>query len=177
LIGQLIENRAVSLLQTLKLPPVPTPGSSPATAKTAVAAQTAGTAPKSDKLLQAAEAWRQTRGQANERITALKAAVKGHCADAPSPLLQEIEKGLAKLDEVLDTVDDRLADSLATAGKATDESILNAELRNAKALLAEYIKYVTGVPLVAHIDQNPFGVKTGLQALLSAGLSKAAKVV
>ena len=34
-----------------------------------------------------------------------------------------------------------------------------------------------GEPLVAHIDQNPFGVKTGLQALLVAGLSKAAQAI
>ena len=167
----------MSLLQALKLPPVPTPRSPAATAKTAPAGKTAGTAAKNAKLLQAAEAWRQTHGQANERITALKAAVKSHCADAPPALLQEIEKGLAKLDEVLDTVDHRLADSLATAGKAADESILKAELQNAKTILTEYIKYVTGGTLVAHIDQNPFGVKTGLQALLSGGLTQAAKVV
>ena len=78
---------------------------------------------------------------------------------------------------MLDTVDHRLADSLATAGKAADDSVLRAELRNAKTILTEYINYVTRGPLVAHIDQNPFGVKTGLQALLAAGLTNAAKVV
>jgi len=166
----------MSLLQALKLPPVPTPGSAAVAAK-AVAGTPAGAAPKTEKLLQAAEAWRQTHGQANERITALKAAVKSHCADAPPALLQEIEKGLAKLDEVLDTVDHRLADSLATAGKAADDSVLRAELRNAKTILTEYINYVTRGPLVAHIDQNPFGVKTGLQPLLAAGLTRAAKVI
>jgi len=167
----------MSLLQVLKLPLSPTPGTQPATAKAAASGKTAGAAPKNEKLLQAAEAWRQTHGQANERIGALKAAVKSHCADAPPALLQEIEKGLVKLDEVLDAVDHRLADSLATAGKAADDSARQAELRNAKAILTEYISYVTGGSLVAHIDQNPFGVKTGLQALLAAGLTKAAKVV
>jgi len=167
----------MSLLQVLKLPLPPTPGTQPATAKAAASGKTAGAAPKNEKLLQAAEAWRQTHGQANERIGALKAAVKAHCADAPPALLQEIEKGLVRLDEVLDAVDHRLADSLATAGKAADDSARQAELRNAKAILTEYISYVTGGSLVAHIDQNPFGVKTGLQALLAAGLTKAAKVV
>ena len=167
----------MSLLQALKLPPVPTPGSSAGAAKPAVAGKTAGAAPKTEKLIQAAESWRQTHGQASERITALKAAVKSHCADAPPALLQEIEKGLVKLDEVLNTVDHRLADSLATAGKAADEGNRKAELRNAKAILTEYINYVTRGPLVAHIDQNPFGVKTGLEALLAAGLTKAAKVI
>ena len=167
----------MSLLQVLKLPLPPTPGTQPATAKAAASGKTAGAAPKNEKLLQAAEAWRQTHGQANERIGALKAAVKAHCADAPPALLQEIEKGLVRLDDVLDAVDHRLADSLATAGKAADDSARQAELRNAKAILTEYISYVTGGSLVAHIDQNPFGVKTGLQALLAAGLTKAAKVV
>jgi hypothetical protein len=167
----------MGLLQALKLPPQPTPGSPPAAPKTAASGKAAGPAAKNDKLLQAAEAWRQTHGQANERIAALKAAVKSHCADAPQALLQEIEKGLVKLDEVLDTVDHRLAESLATAGKAADDGTRKAELQNAKAILTEYLNYVKGGPLVAHIDQNPFGVKTGLQPLLAAGLSKAAKVI
>ena len=167
----------MSLLQALKLPPVPTPGSAAGAAKPAVAGKTAGAAPKTEKLIQAAEAWRQTHGQASERITALKTAVKSHCADAPPALLQEIKKGLVKLDEVLNTVDHRLADSLATAGKAADAGTRKAELRNAKAILTEYINYVTRGPLVAHIDQNPFGVKTGLQPLLAAGLTRAAKVI
>jgi len=167
----------MSLLQALKLPPVPSPVSSPAAAKPAVAGKTAGSPAKNEKLIQAAESWRQTHGQANERITALKAAVKSHCVDAPPILLQEIEKGLVKLDEVLNTVDHRLADSLATAGRAADAGNRKAELRNAKAILTEYITYVTRGPLVAHIDQNPFGVKTGLQPLLAAGLTKAAKVI
>jgi hypothetical protein len=167
----------MSLLQALKLPPVPSPVSSPAAAKPAVAGKTAGSPAKNEKLLQAAESWRQTHGQANERITALKAAVKSHCVDAPPILLQEIEKGLVKLDEVLDTVDHRLADSLATAGKAADDSTQKAELRNTKAILTEYTNYVMRGPLVAHIDQNPFGVKTGLQPLLAAGFTTAAKVI
>jgi hypothetical protein len=162
----------MSLLQALKLPPAPAAGS-----QTAATAKTAAPAPKNDKLLQAAEAWRQTHGQANERIAALKAAVKSHCADAPGALQQEVEKGLVKLDEVLDTIDHRLADSLATAGKAADDGSRKAELQKAKAILTEYVKHVTGGPLVAHIDRNPFGVKTGLQALLAAGLTNAGKVI
>lgn len=150
----------MSLLQALKLSP---PSVAPA--------------PKTDKLFQASEAWRQTHRQANERITSLKAAVKSHCADAHPALLQEIEKGLVKLDEVLNTVDHRLADSMANAGKAVDDSAQKAELKNAKSILTEYISYVKSEPLVAHADQNPFNVKTDLKALLVAGLSKAAKAI
>ena len=81
------------------------------------------------------------------------------------------------MDEVMGTVDHRLAESLASAAQAGDDGTQKAELQTAKAVLTEYINYVKGAPLVAHIDQNPFGVKTGLQALLAAGLTKAAKII
>jgi len=154
----------MSLLQALKLTPPPGLGKPPAPAK-------------NQALVQASEAWRRTHGQANERIAALKAAVKSHCADAHPELRQEIEKGLVKLDEVLDTVDHRLADSLATAAHAGDEKARKAELKSAKAILTEYINYVKGEQLVAHVDQNPFDVKTDLRGLLVAGLTTAAKAI
>ena len=99
-----------------------------------------------------------------ERITALKAAVKSHCADAPTALVQEIEKGLVKLDEVMG---DRRSPSGGLAGEGRrrgDDGARKAELATAKSIFTEYINYVTGAPLVAHIDQNPFGVKTDLRA-------------
>ncbi len=154
----------MSLLQALKLSP-PSGLASPA-AKA-----------RNDKLGQASAAWLQTHGQASERIGALKAAVKSHCADAHPKLRQEIEKGLARLDEVLNTVDHRLAKSLANAGKAANETARQAELKSAKAILTEYITYVKSAPLVAHVDENPFGVKTDLKALLVTGLTDAAKVI
>src|SRR5664279_3461459 len=148
----------MSLLQALQLSPPASLATPPAPAK-------------NEKLVQASEAWRRTHGQANERIAALKAAVKSHCADAHPALLQEIEKGLVKLDEVLNTVDHRLADSMANAGKAVDDIAQKAELKSAKAILTEYISYVKSEPLVAHMDQNPFNVKTDLKTLLVAGLT------
>ena len=154
----------MSLLQALQLSPPASLASPPAPAK-------------NEKLVQASEAWRRTHGQANERIGALKAAVQSHCADAHPELRQEIEKGLVKLDEVLNTADHRLADSMANAGKAADDSAQKAELKSAKAILTEYINYVKSEPLVAHMDQNPFGVKTDLKALLVAGLTNAAKAI
>jgi len=154
----------MSLLQALQLSPPASLATPPAPAK-------------NEKLVQASEAWRRTHGQANERIAALKAAVKSHCADAHPALLQEIEKGLVKLDEVLNTVDHRLADSMANAGKAVDDIAQKAELKSAKAILTEYISYVKSEPLVAHMDQNPFNVKTDLKTLLVAGLTNAAKAI
>ena len=168
----------MSLLQALKLPPPPSPaGSRQATSRKAAGGKTAAPGPRAERLSQAAEAWRQTHRQANERIAALKRSVKAHCADAHPALLQEIDKGLVKLDAVLSTVNHRLADSLASAGKAADASARKAELKSAKSVLTEYVNYVKAEPLVAHMDQNPFGVKTDLMALLVGGLADAAKAI
>ena len=167
----------MGLLQALNLPPPASRGPQPAAAKNVAEGETAARAPNTDKLSQAANAWRQTHRQANERITALQQTVKAHCADGHPALVQEIEKGLAKLNQVLNTVDHRLAESLAAAGKAADESARKAELKNAKAILTEYINYVKSEPLVAHMDQNPFDVKTDLKALLAGGLADAAKAI
>ena len=167
----------MSLLQALKLTPPPNLGSPTATVGKAAQSKKASTAPKTGKLSQAADAWRQTQRQVDERIAALKAAVKSHCADAPQALMQAIEKGLVRLDEVGTTVDHRLADSLAKAGDAKDDGARTAELATAKSIVTEYISYVTSGTLVAHIDRNPFGVKTDLKGLLGGGLTKAAEAI
>jgi len=153
----------MSLLQLLKLPTLPR---SPPVAPS-----------KPERLEQAAASWCQTHRQADERIEALKSAIKAHYAGAHPELLQEIENGAAKLDGVLDNVDRRLADMMANAGKAGDDGARRAELKNARALLTEYIVYVKSEPLIAHMDANPFGVKMGLRALLAAGLTDAAKAI
>ena len=156
----------MSLLQVLKL-------SLPkgAEGKTAVPAQ------KAQKLSQAADAWRQTHAQADARIGTLKQTIQAHCAGAHPALLDEIDKGLGKLDGVLDAVDHRLADAMANAGTAADDDTHKAGLKSAKALLADYINYVKSEPLIAHMDQNPFGVKTDLKGLLVGGLTQAAKAI
>src|SRR6187431_1012131 len=127
----------MSLLQALQLPIPASPAARTAPAASATAAKAKpASAAKAGKLADAAAAWRDTHRQADERIKALQAAVKAHCADAPAALLQEIEKGLARLDAVLDTLDHRLADSLAKAGGVKDEAAREAELATAKALCA-----------------------------------------
>jgi hypothetical protein len=82
-----------------------------------------------------------------------------------------------KLDEILDNVDHRLADSLAHASNAADDRARDAELANAKSILTEYIGYLKGEPLVAHMDQNPWKVKIDLKPLLIGGLTTAAKAI
>jgi hypothetical protein len=168
----------MSLLEKLGLPPLPARAHQPAAAvKKADDGRSTGAALKPERLSQAAAGWRQTHRQADERIEALKAAIKAHYAETHPSLLMEIEKGVAKLDGVLDNVDHRLADVMVNAGKASDDGARLAQLKSGKALLTQYIIYVKSEPLIAHMDRNPFGVKTDLRALLATGLTDAAKAM
>jgi hypothetical protein len=81
-----------------------------------------------------------------------------------------------QLDEILDNVDHRLADSLAHAGNAADDRARDAELANAKSILTEYIGYPKGEPLVAHMDQAVEG-EDRPELLLISGLTTAAKAI
>lgn len=165
------------LLQALKLPPLPAARAAAASAKGSAASQARTSAPKTEKLNLASDGWRQTHQEAKARIASLKVAAKAHYAKEHPEIVREIDKGLDKLDSVLDTVDHRLADSLALAGNAKDDRARQAELKNAKAILTQYIGYVKSEPLVAHIDTNPFGVNTELRTLLAGGLTDAAKAI
>lgn len=167
----------MSLLTVLGLPPSRFSGARNAPSEATPGANTPGHGPKILELSEASGAWRQAHRQANDRIAALKASVRSHYAGDHPEILKQIEEGLATLDTVLNKVDQRLADSLANASKAGDDSARQAELKNAKSILTEYIGHIKGDPLIAHMDQNPFHVKTDLKALLIGGLTDAAKAI
>jgi hypothetical protein len=167
----------MGLLQVLDLP-TPRSRTGQGTPAAKVGGAAAASPARSIAALEAAVAsWLETHRIACERIAALKASVKAHYSASHPEFLPAIEQGLQKLDVVMSTVDHRLAHSLANAGKATDDAARKAELKRAKAILAEYIAYVKGESLVAHIDSNPFEVKTDLKALLVTGLTNAAKAI
>lgn len=166
----------MSLLKALNLRP-PAHGMAQAGAKRVEAAAASTEAQKSERLARAAVGWRLTHRQADERITALTRAIKSHYIDGHPDLLQEIDRGVSKLDAVLDNIDRRLADALASAAELTDNEARKTELQSAKALLTRYITYVKTEPLITHMDHNPFGVKTDLMVLLVGGLTEAAKAI
>ena len=148
----------MSLLKALNLRP-PAHGMAQAGAKRVEAAAASTEAQKSERLARAAVGWRLTHRQADERITALTRAIKSHYIDGHPDLLQEIDRGVSKLDAVLDNIDRRLADALASAAELTDNEARKTE------------------PLITHMDHNPFGVKTDLMVLLVGGLTEAAKAI
>ena len=74
-------------------------------------------------------------------------------------------------------LDDRLAKTLDKAGGAKDQRSFDAEIDNAKNLIKEYDQYVASDPIIAHIDSNPFGVKTDLNKKLAASLRQVNKAI
>jgi hypothetical protein len=131
----------------------------------------------SPALASAPEEWDGTRELLQRNINALKRAVQAQVADQGDELIDEIDGHLQKLDRILGKLDRRLADSLATAGAARDPADRKQSLQESKAILTEYIRYVGSEPLIAHLDSNPFGVKTDLRATLSKSLTKLAQAI
>jgi hypothetical protein len=170
----------MGLLQVLNLPmprALQAAGRATVGPKSGADGRPVGGRSKSDRLAQAAENWRQAHQSADERIGALKSAIAAHYAGRHPALLEEIDRGVGRLDGVLANVDRRLADLLANASKAGSDAAREPALKSARMLLAQYIGYVKSEPLVAHMDQNPFGVKTDLRLLLAAALTDAAKAI
>jgi hypothetical protein len=128
-------------------------------------------------LGKAPEAWQQARSGIENSIKQLKAAVRKEFAGEAPAVIADIEKNMVKLDGILNKLDQRLADSLAKANAAKDAAARSAELKNSKTLLADYIKYVKAEPMIAHIDSNPFGIKTNLKQTLTASLTQMAQAI
>jgi hypothetical protein len=131
----------------------------------------------SPELAQAPEVWDGTRDLIETSIDSLKSAVQAQIADEGAEVVAQINGQLQKLDRILGRLDQRLTSSLATAGQASGGAGRSDALRESKAILAEYIRYVRSEPLIDHLDNNPFGVKTDIKATLSASLTKLARAI
>jgi hypothetical protein len=140
-------------------------------AQAAQPAKPATAAAQPAKLTQAAVQWTGVRTTVDSKIKELKQAVKAHYAKNPE-LLQEIDKNMLKIDAILNKLDHRLSDSLK-AGAAASEAARKAELGKTRTILDEYKRIVQSEPLIAHMDQNPFGVKTNLKQTLMDSLKRA----
>jgi hypothetical protein len=116
-------------------------------------------------LAKAPEVWHGMRKIVDTNIEQVKKAVRGHYAHEHPDLVKQIDEKLVDLDGITEKLDHRIADSLAKANAAKDEAARKAELKNAKAILADYIQYVKSEPLIAHIDTNPW-VKVDLKKTL-----------
>lgn len=131
----------------------------------------------SPALASAPQEWDGTREMLQRNINELKRAVQSQIADEGDQLVDQINGHLQKLDRILGKLDRRLADSLANAAATRDAAGRREALQESKAILAEYIRYVSSEPLIDHVDNNPFGVKTELKSTLSASLTKLARAI
>jgi len=141
------------------------------------AAAAAGAKAAPPALAKAPEMWHNARNNIEGAIKQLKAAIRKEFASEAPELIADIEKNMSKLDAILGKLDARLADSLDKARSAKDAAARSAELRNSKTLLADYIKFVKSEPMIAHIDSNPFGVKTNLKQSITTSLTQMAQAI
>src|SRR5262245_15377703 len=145
--------------------------------RTGRAALPASRHPAKPQLEKAPEVWHGTRSILDGSIKQLKQAIRDQFAGEGPELLAGIEKTVAKLDVILDKLDHRLAESLAKAHSVQDPTARQAELKNSKTIVADYIRYVKSEPLIAHIDANPLGIKTDLKKVLTDSLKHMALAI
>lgn len=115
--------------------------------------------------------WQGASDLIGKRIALLKTAVRQHYGDKGAGVLAEIDRNLVKLDAVADRFDDRLVKALAQVNAAAPTQ-RDAELKKARALAAEYVRYIKDEPLVDHMDRNPFGVPTQIEKLVTGCLAQ-----
>ena len=133
--------------------------------------------PAPPSLAEAPEAWQQTQREIAKGVEQLKSAIRTSFADEAPDLIAQIDASLGKLDGILDRLDDRLSGALRRAHEATDPTARARELKDAKAILADYIAYVKSEPLIEGIDANPFGVRIDLKARLTSTLTHMAVAI
>jgi hypothetical protein len=127
-------------------------------------------------LGKALQAWNKTRQDITTSLGELKKAVVKEFAGEPPATLSKMEKTMRKVDAVPEKLEE-LGDILDAALNEVDAARRQNILRNAKSLLARQIQAAAADPIIAHIDSNPFGIKTDLMAKLKAGMSEVAHVV
>jgi hypothetical protein len=125
----------------------------------------------------APQVWSVTQRVVKSRIEQLKGVILETFAGEGADLVRELEKNVKKLDAIFERLDDDLATILERTAAATDAKDRADGLKLAKTLLAEHVKFVKSEPMIAHIDSNPFGVKTDLQGTLTKSLKHVASAL
>jgi len=121
--------------------------------------------------------WHGTRKIVDHNIGELKRAIRQEYANEHPKLLDDIDKGVQRVDVILEKLDTRLAESLERAGAVKDPAQRAAEIANAKKILTEYVKFVKSEPLIEHIDKNPFGVNAQLKKTINDSLTHMIKSI
>ena len=121
--------------------------------------------------------WKGTREMLTNRIDSFAAAVKEQVAGEGDAFAEEVGSNLDKLNRILAKLDKRLTNTLTDAAESNDPANRTKLLQEAKVIVGEYIRYVRSEPLIDHLDNNPFGIKTNLKATLFASLTQVARAI
>ena len=116
--------------------------------------------------------WSDTVTSVGGAIDKLKDAIRKDFASEGPDVVADIEKNLDRISKITERFDHSLADLLKAAHEATDEAARRANITKAKSVLAEHIKYAASEPLIAMLDDNPFGVSTDIKKTLVANLQQ-----
>jgi len=128
-------------------------------------------------LERAPQVWHGTRDILDHNINELKRAIRQEYANEHPTVLAEIDRGVQRVDVILEKLDVRLAQTLERAGATKDAAKRKAELANAKTILADYIAFVKNEPLIEHIDKNPFGVNAQVRKVITDSLKHMIKSI
>jgi hypothetical protein len=159
-------------------PPAPAAAQAPPAPPAPAAAQPSPPAAEASPALVAAPAvWEGTMNNVLAGIGKLKDTIRGEFKGEPPEVVSDIERNLQRLDQITNRFDSRLSDVFKQAQAAKDDAARKVELGKARALLAEHIKYVASEPLIALIDENPFGPSPNLKKTLVASLTQLASAV
>jgi hypothetical protein len=137
-----------------------------------------GADPAKQAALQSSpQIWQDTISSMASGIGQLKDAIRKDFADEAPEVVADIEKNLARIDQVTQRFDRTLADLLQSAAAASDDAARKAALAKARSVMTDHIKYAASEPLIALIDDNPFGVSPGIKQTLVAKLTQLSALV
>jgi hypothetical protein len=157
--------------------PPPAPQATPQAARTVPPALSLAAASHPVRLANASNAWHGTRGIVDGKCKELKQAIRAHYGKSHPEVIKEIENNMHKIDAIVGRLDHTLAVSLKKASAAPSDAARTAELRVARGILNEYIRYAKSEPLIAQIDRNPFGVKCKLRQVLAESLTHMSQTI
>ena len=157
--------------------PPPPPQAAPQAARTAPPPPSPAAASHPVRLANASSAWDGTRGIVDGKCKELKQAIRTHYGKSHPNVIRDIENNMHKIDAIVGRLDHTLAVSLKKASAAPSDAARTAELRVARGILNEYIRYAKSEPLIAHIDRNPFGVKCNLRQALAESLTHMSQAI
>ena len=129
-------------------------------------------AAKTAALTAVPKRWLDTIASIETDCGKLKDAIRKDFAGEAPAVLADIEKNLARIDQVCGKFDKTLADLLQNAANAPDPASRNTAFTKVRAAVANQIKWATSEPLVALLDDNPFGVSPGIKQKLASALTE-----